>query len=256
MAHHEHHQSPEKSLGEQNKEHFDKFAVDAFSIPWIVDLSNSITKELQKNAEWIGIDQSSPDEDAHGKRMLDYACGNGLATRALAPFFETILGMDISSGMVEQYNKKAQEAGTASENRRAIQADLLNTDATPSPELDSPEFFGFDAIVMCMALHHVENYATMVQKLSERLKKGGILVIVDWVAPSESGCPITEKVHELSHHTITRMGFKESEVRVAYQDAGLEGWSWKWASERNKMPEEIGGEQQLFIARGQMPFSS
>lgn len=58
-----------------------KFAKDAFDIPWIVDLSNSITKELQKNVEWIGISQLPPHRNMQGTKMLDYACGNGLASR-------------------------------------------------------------------------------------------------------------------------------------------------------------------------------
>lgn len=161
--------------------------------------------------------------------------------------------MDISSGMAEQYNKKAHEEGFDPEKRRAIQADLLNPCATPSPELDSPEFFDFDVIAMCMALHHVEDPTKMIQKLGERLAEGGVLVIVDWVSSSESGCPLPEKAMEMSNHTITRMGFTEREVKAAYDQAGLQGWSWKWTAERCKMPEEIGGEQQLFIARGQKP---
>ncbi|KAH8733833.1 S-adenosyl-L-methionine-dependent methyltransferase [Ilyonectria robusta] len=253
--HHHHHHGAGKSLGEQNKEHFDKVAADVFTIPWIVEMSNQIVANLSQNTEWIGIKRSESDGNSQTIKMLDYACGNGLASRALAPFVDSIRGMDISSGMVDQYNKKAQEEGVSPEKRRAIPGDLLKPDATPSPELNSPEFFGFDVIVMCMALHHVEDYTVMIQRLSERLAEGGALVIVDWVAPKESGCPLADKVHQMSGHTITRLGFKEQDVKDAYEKAGLEGWGWKWTSSRCKMPEEIGGEQQLFLARGEKPSS-
>ena len=158
--------------------------------------------------------------------------------------------MDISSGMVAQYNQMAQSNGLAPEKMRAIQGDLLNPAATPSPELNSAEFYNFDVIVMCMALHHVEDYTTMVEKLSERLRPGGALVIVDWVAISESGCPTATKAMELSNNTMSRMGFEEKDVKTAFKKAGLGKFSWKWCSQRSIVPEEIGGEQQLFLARG------
>ncbi|KAK7432422.1 hypothetical protein QQZ08_000984 [Neonectria magnoliae] len=256
MAHHHHHhhqEVTEKTLGQQNKEHFDKVGADAFTIPWIVEMSNHIATELHNNAEWLGFKRSTIDQSSRPTRMLDYACGNGLASRALAPFVDCIRGMDISSRMAEQYNKKAQEEGHSPEQRRAIAGDLLHPDATPSPELDTPEFSGFDVIAMCMALHHVEDHTAMIQKLSERLCEGGVLVIVDWITPAESGCPLADKAQEMSNHTITRLGFTENDVKDDYEKAGLEGWGWKWTSSRCKMPEEIGGEQQLFIARGQKP---
>ena len=166
---------------------------------------------------------------------------------------EIVRGMDISSGIVSQYNQMAQKEGFPSETMRAIQGDLLNPAATPSPELNSVEFFNFDVIVMCMALHHVENYTDMIQKLADRLRPGGALVIIDWVAISESGCPVAAQAMELSNHTMTRMGFEEIDVKEAYGKAGLEGWSWKWCSKRSIVPDEIGGEQQLFFARGHKP---
>ncbi|KPM35846.1 hypothetical protein AK830_g10720 [Neonectria ditissima] len=256
MAHHHHHphaEVSEKTLGQQNKEHFDKVGADVFAIPWVVEMSNHIAAELHQNAEWLGFRRSILDESSRSTRMLDYACGNGLASRALAPFVDVIRGMDISSGMAEAYNKKAQEEGYSPEQRRAITGDLLRPDATPSPELNTPEFSGFDVIAMCMALHHVEDHTVMIQKLSERLCEGGVLIIVDWVTPAESGCPLADKAQEMSNHTITRLGFTEKDVKKDYDKAGLESWGWKWTLSRCKMPEEIGGEQQLFIARGQKP---
>ncbi|RKL21204.1 hypothetical protein BFJ68_g2473 [Fusarium oxysporum] len=182
--------------------------------------------------------------------MLDYACGNGVASRALAPYVSTIRGIDISSKMVEQYNMLAELCGFSTDKMRAIHGDLMNPEASPSPELSTPEFNDFDLIAMCMALHHVQDYAAMIQKLSEKLRPGGVLLIIDLVASSESGCPEATMAKELSNHTMSKMGFTEMEVKTAFEKAGLEGWSWRWCSERSQVPEEIGGEQQGFFARG------
>ncbi|KAF4977281.1 hypothetical protein FZEAL_6169 [Fusarium zealandicum] len=253
-AHHHHHGPPpdmERSVGEQNKAHFKSSNVSpsVFRWPWIVELCKQISSELRQNIDWIGIQPPS----SKPTKLLDYACGNGVASRALAPFMSRVRGMDISSGMAEQYNEMAKKAGFPPQKMRAIQGDLVDPEATPSPELNSSEFSNFDVIIMCMALHHVEDYEEMIAKLTERLREGGVLVIVDWVAVSESNCAEAEQARNLSNHTMTRMGFTEGDVRRAYTKAGLEAWSWKWATSRSQVPREIGSEQQLFLARGQRP---
>ncbi|KAI3575619.1 S-adenosyl-L-methionine-dependent methyltransferase [Fusarium oxysporum f. sp. albedinis] len=242
-----------KALGEKNKEHFDQVAAEVFKHPWIQRLCNQISDELREQIDWIGIP-----ERPEGNKMLDYACGNGVASRALAPYVSTVRGIDISSKMVEQYNMLAELSGFSTDKMRAIHGDLMNPEASPSPELSTPEFNDFDLIAMCMALHHVQDYAAMIQKLSEKLRPGGVLLIIDLVASSESGCPEAIMAKELSNHTMSKMGFTEMEVKTAFEKAGLEGWSWRWCSERSQVPEEIGGEQQGFFARGftmGMPYS-
>ena len=51
-------------------------AKTAYAVPWIRDLVAEITGFLRENVEWLNIPQS-----ATGRRMLDYACGNGAASR-------------------------------------------------------------------------------------------------------------------------------------------------------------------------------
>ncbi|KAF4498565.1 hypothetical protein FAGAP_5268 [Fusarium agapanthi] len=210
-----------KALGEKNKEHFDQVAAEVFKHPWIQALA-----------------------------MLDYACGNGVASRALAPHVSTIRGIDISSKMAEQYDMLAEASGFNPDKMRARHGDLMDPKASPSPELGTPEFNDFDLIVMCMALHLVQDYTDMIQQLSERLRPGGALLIIDLVVSSESGCPEVTMAKESSNHTMSKMGFTEMEVKTAFEKAGLGGWSWRWCSERSQVLEEIGGEQQGFFARG------
>ncbi|KAJ4245212.1 hypothetical protein NW762_014082 [Fusarium torreyae] len=231
-----------KTLGEKNKEHFDRVAAEVFKYPWILRLCNEVSEELRQNIDWIGV-SAKQDES----RMLDYACGNGVASR-----ISVIRGIDISSKMVEQYNMLAEAAGFAPDKMRAVHGDLMNPETTPSPELNTPEFNNFDLVVLCMALHHVEDYAGMIKKLSERLSPNEVLLIVDWVAPSESGCSEPPKFREASNGTASsKMGFTEMEVKTAFEQAGMVDWRWKWCSGRTELPEEIGGEQQGFFARGQ-----
>ena len=48
----------------------------AYTVPWVNDLVAEITEFLRDNVEWLGIPPATA-----GRRMLDYACGNGAASR-------------------------------------------------------------------------------------------------------------------------------------------------------------------------------
>lgn len=153
--------------------------------------------------------------------------------------------MDISEGMVKQYNIEAKNAGYSDEKMHAICGDLVNGSATVDESVS-----GFDLIVMSMALHHVDDPKDMIQRLSGRLGKDGVLLIIDWVGPSESGCspPKAPEDHPV-RHTVSRMGFEKAEIHEWFTDAGLHDFGWRWFSERSHLPEDIGGEKQLFLAR-------
>jgi SAM-dependent methyltransferase len=166
----------------------------------------------------------------------------------------TVRGMDIASGMVEQYNQMALKTGYTPTKMRAIQGDLIDPELTPSPDINTPAFFDFDVVVMCMALHHIEDPDNMILQLSKRLRPGGILLIVDWLANSASSSAQTgNRTLGMPSGAMSRMGFQENEVKSAYDKAGLEDWSWKLTSAPSQVPREIGGEQQLFLARGKKP---
>ncbi|QPC61943.1 hypothetical protein HYE67_004174 [Fusarium culmorum] len=249
-THHHHHgplQDVPRSMGQQNKSHYNNVPPMIFQWPWIVELCSQISKELRQNIDWIGIKPPA----SRPTKMLDYACGNGVASRALAPFMSTVRGMDISPAMAEQYNKMALKAGYTPAKMHALQGDIIEPESTPCPELNTPAFFNFDLIVMCMALHHIEDPDNMILQLSKRLRPGGLLLIIDWVSHSDSTTQEGENWKmDFSKLSVNRMGFEEDEVKNAYDKAGLEDWSWKWTSTPSQVPREIEGKQQLFFARG------
>ncbi|KAF4340628.1 hypothetical protein FBEOM_5474 [Fusarium beomiforme] len=250
--HHGHSHEVPRSMGENNKAHYNNVPPMLFRWPWIIELCNQISKELRQNIDWIGIKPPS----SRPTKLLDYACGDGVASRALAPFMSTVRGMDIASGRVEQYNQMALKAGYTPTKMRAIQGDLIDPELTPSTEINTPAFFDFDVVVMCMALHHIEDPDNMIMELSKRLRPGGILLIIDWVVNSAgSSAQAGNRTLGVPNGAISRMGFEESEVKSAYDKAGLVDWSWKWTSTPSQVPREIGGEQQLFFARGMKPSS-
>ncbi|KAJ9156479.1 hypothetical protein NKR23_g1117 [Pleurostoma richardsiae] len=237
-----------KTIGELNREWFNTTADSAFKIPWVRALLEQITDFLRGNVEWIGLPAGGDAGDKNLK-MLDYACGNGVASTviiyALASFVSTLRGIDISDGMVEQYNNAARSQGLSGEQMRAVQGDLL---AHPE-KLDSPDLFNFDVIVISAALHHVEDPAKMVQRLAERLASGGSLVVVDGVAASESGCAVPNAEHPAAHTVSRKQGFTKQEILDMFSQAGLVDADYRWHPQRTAMPDEFGGEQQIFFAR-------
>ncbi|KAI6785004.1 putative methyltransferase-like protein [Emericellopsis cladophorae] len=244
---HSHHEADD--IGGRNKAHFDKLSVDLWNIPWIKALGGQITQELKKDAETGSLNTKPSSESTRTYRMLDYACGNGVISRALALCFDDIQGLDISPEMVDQYNKLAETSGL-SDRMRATVGDLING----SDQLNALEYSGFDLIVMSMALHHVEDPVLMIRRLSERLAKGGVLLIIDWVSPAESGCRAFMGMHDHpTSHIVSRMGFERRELDAWFADAGLQSFTWRWAADRSSAPVEHGGDKQMFFARATRP---
>ena len=161
-------------------------------------------------------------------------------------------GIDISGGMVEKYNETAQSRGLYPDRMRAVQGNLLEDPET----LNGPEFWDMHLIVMSMALHHVDDPGEMVQKLTKRLRPGGCLVIVDWITPDEETARSLDLFNVAARHTVTRLGFKEEEMKSMFTEAGLVDYSYLLHPEKSQLPEEMGGSHQMFWVRGKVPTSA
>lgn len=147
--------------------------------------------------------------------------------------------------MVQAYNAEATKAGFPCERMHAIEGDVLAD--KPFPNAD------FDLIVMSLALHHIQDPATLIQRLSNLLRPGGVLIILDWVDRKESGCAAHSSQFD---HIVTRHGFTETEVQSYYSAAGLDGWKWRLFDEMCELPADMSGPQQAFMARGTKPTSA
>ncbi|KAL4953242.1 S-adenosyl-L-methionine-dependent methyltransferase [Aspergillus filifer] len=213
----------ESDLTETNRKHFDVVATthqNNFS-----DLINHSIQEFQSRRHWISSRWSdtlaSPNNEI---RLLDYACGSGTVSKALAPYTTRTVGLDLSENMVETYNQAAGEMGLPSENMQGYQFDLLSDDNAA----DIPEYLrqGFDIIVIGMALHHVANPGTLLKKFKEILKPGGAVIVLDMIPGQVPSLAETElegldarEVNVLK--TIAKKGFTKDELKGMYDDAGL-----------------------------------
>ncbi|KAL9611773.1 MAG: hypothetical protein Q9204_008997 [Flavoplaca sp. TL-2023a] len=192
--------------------------------PWIVALSNQIINEILARLDWIGIPTSPEDgstdceKKTYSYRLLDYACGEGVISRGIFNYIDEAWGIDLSSRMVNSFNLRAAAFDMPKRKRMfAVQGDLLNPDSKKAGGfLKGKEWFGFDAAVMSMALHHVEEPGAAVRVLVERLKVGGPVVLVDWVKGTTvkewkgegEGCAVHGK-YELDRHGHAEHGHTE-----------------------------------------------
>jgi SAM-dependent methyltransferase len=92
--------------------------------------------------------------------------------------------------MVAAYNASAAASGFKTEQMHAVQGDIVAE--TTSPNLMSEDLYNFDVAIVSMALHHVSNPAALFAALVQRVKKGGVVAVVDWIkdeveTPSSSG---------------------------------------------------------------------
>jgi ubiquinone/menaquinone biosynthesis C-methylase UbiE len=116
---------------------------------------------LLKEGEEIALPESH-------RRVLDFGCGVGRLSRALAGRFERYVGIDISAGMVER--------------ARELNADLPNAEYVVSADEDLRRFEdqSFDAVVSLLVLQHVpgrELIRTYLREFGRVLAPGGLIVV-------------------------------------------------------------------------------
>ncbi|KAL8721226.1 MAG: hypothetical protein Q9225_002038 [Loekoesia sp. 1 TL-2023] len=258
---------------------FDSLASAVNRPPWMNDLVNQIQTEVVARLDWLGI-SSLPEQTSDNVRLLDYACGAGELSRTLFPYVNEAKGIDISAAMVKSYNDHAHAARIPKEEMCAVQGDMLatNKDCKAKSSFADKEWFEFDLAVMSMALHHVAPPEEAINKLVERLKEGGILVIIDWELSSivfhEAGHPrfnpgdhgsqthdhlhhrmaISGHAHNVvpgSEHTITRAGFSKEEMERMLADAGCEVVEFVEFKNQTRLGDgEQAVMQRLFLTKG------
>ncbi|KAM0152503.1 hypothetical protein ACHAPC_006359 [Botrytis cinerea] len=231
MAGHTH--THDGDVTEKNREHWDTHAstYDTRFQKTIEQLISIIQED--RTLSFIGanwVTETSPPE--HTIKLLDYACGTGLITRALLPTITRAIGIDLSSSMVSQYNARASNQGLSPSEMFAHQGNLLSSE--PAPELEIEELYQFDIAVVGLGFHHFSNPSLAARKIGERLKKGGILAVVDFESHDGYGNPHGHgHEHGHEHHeqlneqaeqareTVTHHGFSEEEIKKIFVDAGV-----------------------------------
>ena len=150
--------------------------------------------------------------------------------------------------MVKEYNTSARNQGIPESEMLAVQGNLIDANKPNPPELADKQFYDFDIAAVGLGFHHFDDPALAAKRLAERLKKGGVLFIVDFlphqhfpyvctslISFSAPFCAFSIKLmcgelmncrkhDEQSHkaaHTVTHMGFSQEDVKKIFEDAGV-----------------------------------
>ncbi|RBQ30020.1 class I SAM-dependent methyltransferase [Aliarcobacter vitoriensis] len=159
------------------------------------DKSEACLNHLKDNLDFTKI-----------KKILDYGCGTGLIAFELVNNSNEVLGLDSSTGMLEEFNKKAKEKNLS--NIKALKHDILNDDLEEN---------SFDLIVISMSLHHIENFEIFFEKSFKALKNGGYLCIND--LEKEDGT--FHKKHNnagVYHFGFTQEELEQESLKVGFKE--------------------------------------
>ena len=123
---------------------------------------------------------------------LEYGCGTGLVTQALAPRLGRITAVDSSAGMLAVLERKVVERGM--KNVRPLLLDL---------SAESPPPGRYDLIFSSMTLHHIRDVRSLLGLFYGLLRPGGYLAVAD--LDKEDGT--FHGGREVEHHGFERGEF-------------------------------------------------
>lgn len=125
----------------------------------------------EKTLAWLVQNANPGPTDA----VLDVATGTGFTALAFAPLVESVVGLDVSAGMLEQARRQAGERGIANAVFQEGAAEAL-------PFADGH----FDIVTCRIAPHHFLDVPKFLAETARVLKPGGHLALVDTSVPEDS----------------------------------------------------------------------
>lgn len=151
-------------------------------------------------------------------RAMEFGCGTGLLTLALAPHLGRLTAIDTSAEMLGVLQKKIETLGIRTVETRC--ADLLQTS---NADLGVDEI---DFICSSMTLHHIADTKALLERLSGFLRTGGIVAIAD--LDPEDGFFHDDDAEEV------HPGFERSQLHSILENAGFGKIAFKTAYEVHK----------------------
>jgi ubiquinone/menaquinone biosynthesis C-methylase UbiE len=177
-------------------------AVCSFAMPNFYNRAIDVTQK----AALVGLLASIP----AGAKVLDFGCGVGRWTRALARRGCAVTAVDFSANMLQQAAERSSRAGL-SKNIRFVQADVARLDFEPS---------SFDVVFGVTVLQHVLSDAQLHQtiaRLARLLRPGGRMILMEAAPAQRTGACETATFRARSLDTyldgIVGAGLEVLEVR-------------------------------------------
>ncbi|TCD63972.1 deoxycytidyl transferase [Steccherinum ochraceum] len=190
------------SFAAANEAHFDGEAEAYEARPQAQELARKICKAMRAKYPSLFNEESTV--------LMDYACGPGLTSRELAPYVKSIVGVDISQGMVDLFNRRVANQGILPEEMKAVKVELKGEEG----ELDGQKF---DVVICIAAYHHFDTVDDTTRILASFLKPGGSLLIADILKADSGVKPLEHFAHVVAHTA----GFSKADMKSVFEANGL-----------------------------------
>ena len=142
--------------------------------------------------------------DLEGMKICDYGAGTGLVCFNLCEKAHSIVAMDNAQKMLDEIDKKAQNAGI----------DNVHTRYHDISKEDLPEGV-FDLFISSMTMHHIPDTKDFLSKAKQSLVKGGYVAINDLVREDGS-------FHSMGNEDVAHFGFDLEALKALFEEVGLE----------------------------------
>ncbi len=124
-------------------------------------------------AETLGVLIDLVPEDPEA-RWVEVACGPGLIARAMAPRAGSVVGLDLTSAMVDKARADAAAAGVEN----------VSFEVGDATALDLPDD-SFDGAITRFSLHHIPAPVRVLEEMKRVVKPGGHVVVADFVTDDD-----------------------------------------------------------------------
>ncbi len=160
------------------------------------------------------------------KAVLDFGCGTGLLTFALAPYAGAVYGYDTSTEMQRVFQEK--QNSDPSKNVQFVTVEAM-------------ESMAYDVIFSSMVLHHIPNINATISGLKRLLAPNGVFLWIDLDA--EDGTFHKNEPDFRGHN-----GFSRHEVQRTLQNCGFSEVNIKNVYEGEKAIDGKPMAYSLFLA--------
>lgn len=193
--------TPQHNFDEQKSQVQDYFSRTAES--YVSSFSHKGGDDLQRLVELGEWDKR--------QQALDIATGGGHTALAIAPYVAQVTVSDLTPRMLE----KAREYLTA---QGVTNAQYVVADAEHLPFAAET----FDRVTCRIAAHHFPNVARAVNEVARVLKVGGIYLLIDCMAPSDSELDSFDNTVEKWRDSSHGRSCTPEEWQAFFTQAGLQ----------------------------------
>lgn len=145
--------------------------------------------------------------------VLEVGCGTGIYTFEMTKYFKTILGLDISRGMLKEAKEKIKNQNPTSNN---VNVTFIAGDAENIPFKDS----SFDCVMSINMLEHLDNIHKAVEEMKRVVKRDGKIII----SIPNGNCKFDTKIVKILMKVITPLSQRvasDKSISVPYVEEGL-----------------------------------